>query len=173
MNLETWQTISKNVVFENEWVRLRNDDVIRPDGKPGRHIVLEKRDFVVVIPRFRDRLYLVNQFRYPVQETSWEFPMGGIEVGEDPLKAGQRELEEETGLIAENYQHLAYLWNSNGYSSQAYHVFLAEVLSKGQPHREGTEMGMVLKDFSRQQITEMIKQGQIKDGETVAAFGLY
>jgi ADP-ribose pyrophosphatase len=84
-------------------MRVREDTIRRRDGSNGIYGVVEKHDFVVIIPVENDgRLYLVEQFRYPVQGRYWEFPQGSWEQieGADPLEMARGELREETGLDA-------------------------------------------------------------------------
>ena len=97
------ETTSTRLVYENRWMRVREDTIRRRDGSKGIYGVVEKPDFVVIIPVEDDgRLYLVEQFRYPVKGRYWEFPQGSWEQieGADPLEMARGELREETGLDA-------------------------------------------------------------------------
>src|SRR6267142_2955820 len=96
-------TTGTSVVYENRWMRVREDTIRRRDGSNGIYGVVEKPDFVVIIPVEDDgRLYLVEQFRYPVKGRYWEFPQGSWEQieGADPLEMALGELREESGLDA-------------------------------------------------------------------------
>src|SRR5688572_13985641 len=89
-----WQTINQQVVYDNDWIRVREDNVIRPDGKPGIYgIVQYKNKAIGILPIDDDgNVYLVGQYRYPLELYSWEIPEGGCPEGEEPLEAAQREL---------------------------------------------------------------------------------
>jgi hypothetical protein len=103
-----WKTVSSRVAYENAWIRLREDQVIRPDGRPGIYGVVEIRPSVgVVAMNERDEVALVGQWRYSVNRFSWEIPRGGSHPGEtDMLCVAKRELAEEAGLIAEKWEAL-------------------------------------------------------------------
>ena len=97
------ETIGMRIVYENRWMRVREDEIRRRDGSSGIYGVVEKPDFVVIVPLEDDgRLHLVQQFRYPVQGRYWEFPQGSWEQapGADPMEVARGELREETGLDA-------------------------------------------------------------------------
>jgi hypothetical protein len=97
------ETIGMRIVYENRWMRVREDEIRRRDGSSGIYGVVEKPDFVVIVPLEDDgRLHLVQQFRYPVRGRYWEFPQGSWEQapGADPMEVARGELREETGLDA-------------------------------------------------------------------------
>ena len=104
-----WQTLSTRIVYENAWIRVREDQVIQPDGNPSIYGVIEFHGCVGVLPIDAEaNVHLVGQFRYPLQQYSWEIPEGGCHPGEAPLEAAQRELCEELGLAA---GQLAIAWH--------------------------------------------------------------
>ena len=107
------QALSTKVVYQNRWMRVREDAVRRRDGSEGIFGVVEKPDFVVIVPAEADgRLHLVQQFRYPVGGRYWEFPQGSWETtpGADPIEIARGELQEETGLIAAEVTHCGHLF---------------------------------------------------------------
>ena len=94
------QTIGTRQVYENPWMRVREDSIRRQDGSAGIYGVVDKPDFALVVPLDGDRLHMVEQFRYPIGLRRWEFPQGtapGL-ADVDPLELAARELREETGL---------------------------------------------------------------------------
>src|SRR5580692_830613 len=95
-------TLSSRIAYENRWTRVREDRIRHPDGSDGLYGVVERADFVVIVPWQDGHLTLVEQYRYPVAVRVWEFPMGMWEQapGTDPLVLAAAELREETGLIA-------------------------------------------------------------------------
>jgi 8-oxo-dGTP pyrophosphatase MutT (NUDIX family) len=130
--LNSWQTKSSRVVYENPWISVREDKVIRPDGKPGIYGVVDIRPSVgIVAMNDRDEVVLVGQWRYTVQRYSWEVPRGGSHPGEtDMLGVAQRELAEETGTLAAHWQVLGPVDICNGVANDVQTLFLATGLSE-------------------------------------------
>jgi 8-oxo-dGTP pyrophosphatase MutT (NUDIX family) len=162
-------------VYRSPWLTLREDDVEFPSGARGKYAVVDKRDFVLVLPYADDGFWLVEQFRYPVGRREWEFPQGGWAAGKDgtqeELAAG--ELREETGLVAESLTHLGRLHTAYGFCSQRYDVFLATGLTAGDTEREVTEQDMVHEWRSVAEIRAMVKRGEFADAHSLAALALY
>ncbi|NDC38040.1 MAG: NUDIX hydrolase, partial [Proteobacteria bacterium] len=95
-----WKTLSSKVMYQNPWISVREDQVIRPDGSPGIYGVVETKVATGVVALTPEhKVILVGQYRYPLQQYSWEIVEGGAEHGEDPFVAIQRELEEEVGRV--------------------------------------------------------------------------
>ena len=169
------QTIGSRVVYENRWMRVREDTIRRRDGSGGIYGVVEKPDFVVVVAAEPDdRLHLVQQFRYPVCKRFWEFPQGSWEAKPDanPLEVARGELKEETGLDATKMSYIGHLFQGYGYSTQGYRIFLASGLSRGEAALELEEQDLVTGAFAAAEVERMIRDGDIKDATTVATFGL-
>lgn len=134
-----WQTLSTRIVYENAWIRVREDQVIQPDGNPSIYGVVEFHGCVGVLPIDADgNVHLVGQFRYPLQQYSWEIPEGGCHPGESPLEAAARELQEETGFVGK-LQWLGTSHLSNSVSDELAHYFLATELVAGKANPEGSE----------------------------------
>ncbi|MBD2748653.1 NUDIX hydrolase [Microvirga sp. BT688] len=155
-------------------MRVREDTIERQDGSPGIYGVVEKTDFAVIVPLDHGLIHLVEQYRYPVQGRYWELPQGSWEdaPGTDPLELARAELREETGLTAESMIHVGHLFECYGYSTQGYHIYLAQGLHLGEAQREPTEQDMVSRAFSVEEVLAMITEGVIKDATTVAALGM-
>ncbi len=135
-----WQTLSTRIVYENAWIRVREDQVIQPDGNPSIYGVVEFHGCVGVLPIDADgNVHLVGQFRYPLQQYSWEIPEGGCHIGEEPLAAAQRELMEELGLEAGNLEFLGTSHLSNSVSDEIAYYYLATNLTQRESRPEGTE----------------------------------
>jgi ADP-ribose pyrophosphatase len=169
------ETIGTRLVYQNRWMRVREDAIRRRDGSTGIYGVVEKPSFVVVVPMEADsRLHLVQQYRYPVGARFWEFPQGAWEADPhaDPMDVACGELREETGLAAAEMTYAGRLFQGYGYSTQAYHVFLATALQPGEADREHEEQDLITKTFGLAEVEQMIRTGDIKDASTIAAFGL-
>jgi ADP-ribose pyrophosphatase len=156
-------------------MRVREDAIRRRDGSSGIFGVVEKPDFVAIVPVEDDGfLYLVQQFRYPVQGRYWKLPQGFWEQapGADPIEAARSELREETGLAAARMTYAGHLFEASGYSNQGFHIFVATDLRRGEDDREPGEQDLVTQEFPLSEVERMIREGEIKDVTTVAALGL-
>ncbi len=127
-----WRTQSSKIVYANPWIRVREDQVIRPDGAAGIYGVVEIRPSVgVVAMNERDEIVLVGQWRYSVNRYSWEVPRGGSHPGEtDMLDVAKRELAEEAGVIAGKWQVLGPVDVCNGVTDDVQTLYLATQLSR-------------------------------------------
>jgi 8-oxo-dGDP phosphatase len=154
---------------------LREDEIQRPDGSTGVYAVVDKPTYALVIPQDGDRFHLVEQFRYPLGLRRWEFPQGTAPEQEH-LEAGElaaRELREETGLRAASMAVLGQLDVAPGMSSQRGWVFVATGLTEGEHEREHEEQDMHSAWFSRADLERMIRDGEITDAQSLAAWALF
>jgi 8-oxo-dGDP phosphatase len=166
------QRINSRQVYANPWMTVREDLVQREDGSEGLYGVVDKPTAAVIIPRDGDRLHLVEQFRYPVGQRRWEFPMGTApdRAEVDPAELAARELAEETGLVAGHMEFLGDLDLAPGTSSQREHVFLATDLREGPVSRENTEQDMRARWFSVTEVEDMIRRSELVDAQSLAAY---
>jgi 8-oxo-dGTP pyrophosphatase MutT (NUDIX family) len=155
-------------------MRVREDSIVRPDGSSGVYGVVDKPDYALVIPMDGDRLHLVEQFRYPLGMRRWEFPQGTApnRADADPVDLARRELREETGLRAEHLVRIGLLDVAPGLSSQRGKVFLATGLAEGVPEREPEEQDMRSAWLRREKVEAMMRNGEITDAQSVAAYAL-
>ncbi len=169
------ERVNSRVVYRNPWMVVREDEIRRPDGSPGIYGVVEKPDFALVLPRWQQGFWLVEQFRYPVGRRAWEFPQGswGRGVNGDQVALARQELAEETGLCASSMKHLGHLFEAYGFSTQGFDVYLATGLEEGQPDRETSEQDMIHRAFTDVEVTAMIRSGDIVDAPSLAALTLY
>ena len=168
------EATASRIVYENRWMRVREDAIRRRDGSAGIYGVVEKADFVVVVPVEADgSIHLVQQFRYPVGARFWEFPQGMWgPPGTAPALAAAHELAEETGLVASSLVDAGHLYEGYGTMSQGFWVFLATGLTAGEAAPETEEQDLVSRRFARVEVERMLREGEIKDAVTVAAWGL-
>jgi 8-oxo-dGTP pyrophosphatase MutT (NUDIX family) len=170
----TIRQISSRLVYQNPWLSLREDQIERPDGSRGIYSVIDRPDFALVIASENDGFHLVDQYRYPIAGRYWEFPQGCFPNRRDgdPVELARLELAEETGLRAGHLVDLGHLFGWHGASGQAFTVFLATDLEQGTPDREISEQDMRHRWFPRTEFERMIRDGQIKDNSTLAAYTL-
>ena len=163
-----WKTLSSKVIYSNPWISVREDSVIRPDGEPGIYGVVDCRVATGVVALTPEReVYLVGQYRYPLDLYSWEIIEGGAETIEDPLLTAQRELQEEAGLTARKWQQLGGVVHlSNCYSSEVAYLYLAMDLEKGVSNPDGTEV-LQIKKVPLSKALEMVYEAEITDAMSI------
>ena len=166
--------LASGVVYEDNWIRLRRDQIERRDGSRGTYAFVQKRDFALVIPAEDDGFHLVEEYRYPIGRRTWSFPQGGWPHGEtgEPGELARLELAQETGLRARELVRLGRLHVAHGITDQSGHYFLATGLEPGTPERESEEQDMRQAWLPRARFEEMIAEGLITDDSTVAAYAL-
>lgn len=168
----TEKTISKDYKFHGKIVQLRVDQALLPNGKPCIREVCEHPGGVGVLAIDEDRVVtLVRQYRYPYGETILEIPAGKMDHGpENAELCGRRELEEETGLQAEQMIPLGELWPSPGFMDERLFIFCAKGLTQGEMKPDEDEfVERVRMPF--EELCKMVASGEIKDAKTVAAVG--
>jgi 8-oxo-dGTP pyrophosphatase MutT (NUDIX family) len=136
--------------------------------------VVERPDFAVIVPWQDGRLTLVEQYRYPISQRMWEFPMGMWEQapGTDPAVLAAGELREETGLVAGHMLHAGEIFQGPGYCNQRGHIFLASQLTQGEAERETSEQDMICRHFCLADFETMVREGIVREAMTISAFGL-
>lgn len=168
-------TASK-VVYENRWMRIREDETLLPDGSPGLYAVVEKPPAAVIVPLDdEDRsVWLVEQYRHPVGARFWEVPQGAWEDAPeaDAEALARGELAEETGLRAGRIEKLTRLYFAYGIANQPFDVWVAHDLEAGEQALEATEQGLICAKFTVDDVRAMVRDGRIQDSATVAALGL-
>ena len=165
-----WKTLKKDEIYENPWIKVEHHDVINPSGGNGIYGVVRFKNIAVgIIPVDENGMtYLVGQYRYALDEYSWEIPEGGCPKGEDPLDAAKRELLEETGLVAAKYQViLPKFYTSNSVTDEYGIIYLATGLTQGKSNPEATE-NLEVKKVPLTEAIGMAKDGRINDLMSVA-----
>jgi 8-oxo-dGTP pyrophosphatase MutT (NUDIX family) len=164
-----WQTLSTEVKYHNPWISVREDEVLNPNGGQGIYgVVSMKNKALGIVPvDAAGNTWLVGQYRYPLNEYSWEIPMGGGPVELDVLESAQRELREETGLTARRWTNIARLHTSNSVTDEEGFVFLAEDLEHGEVEPEETEDLRIWK-LPLAEAVQMVMDNRITDAISVA-----
>lgn len=161
--------MSSKIVYETPYIKIREDQVIRPDGKPGVYSVLDHPPAVFVVALTeKDEIYLIDLFRYPTKRMSLELPAGNTE-GEDSIVAAQKELQEETGLTAEKFERVGHFQSYNGIANEVSEVVIATGLTQTKNNNKMEEGIESVKKYTISEILDLIKTGRLTDGQTIAA----
>ncbi|MCI4669643.1 MAG: NUDIX hydrolase [Bacteroidia bacterium] len=164
-----WQIKSSKLIYENPWIRVDEHQVINPSGNPGIYGVVHfQSNAIGVVPYENGEIWMVGQYRFPLEEYQWEIPEGGGPFDEDPLEAAKRELKEETGLTAKNWEPLLEMNLSNSVSDEWGIVYLATGLESGIASPEETE-DLLVRKVSLELAYEMVEKRIIRDSLTVGA----
>ncbi len=165
-----WKTLASRTAYENAWLRVREDQVLRPDGNPGIYGVVEIRPSIGVAAfNERNEVALVGQWRYTLDRYTWEIVRGGSSEGEnDMLEVARRELREETGFEAKDWAPMGSVDVCNGVTTDVQHLFTARELTFVGTHQDPVEeIATVWKPF--EEAVEMVLNGEITEVCSVAA----
>lgn len=167
------ETVSSKVVYANSWITIHEDMTLSPGGAQGLYSYLESRDscMVVVLNEY-NQVYLVHGYRYPSKTYGWELPGGGGD-NENLLTASQRELEEETGIVANSWEKLGEAIVCNGLMTEKMAVFLATELRYDGKKEVSDESFDDMRFFSIDEVWSMIQHGDINDCQTLAGLQYY
>lgn len=165
-----WKTHTSTVVYDNNWLTIRHEEVTTPAGTPGIYgVVSFKNKAVGVVPIDAEgNIYLVGQYRYTLNEYSWEIPEGGCPIGTDPLDSAKRELKEETGLEARRWTPIARIHTSNSATDEEGFIFLAQDLLQGEQEPEDTE-DLQVRKVPLTEAVRMVMASEITDAISMTA----
>jgi ADP-ribose pyrophosphatase len=167
-------TLASREIYRNPWMRLREDEILRSNGQRGIYGVVEKDEAAIILPIDGDRIWLVEQFRYTIQERAWELPQGGWEMEIDnPEELARGELREELGLNAATMTYLGSTWIAYGFTRQKQHVYLAAELTHVEQEPDPEEHDLVVRCIPISEFEQMMLDGVVRDGCTLAAWALY
>ena len=167
-------TLASREIYRNPWMRLREDEILRSNGQRGIYGVVEKDESAIILPIEGDRVWIVEQFRYTIQERAWELPQGGWEMAVDnPEELARGELREELGLEAATMTRLGSTWIAYGFTRQKQHVYLAAGLTQVEREPDPEEHDMRVRSILVTEFEQMMLDGVVRDGCTLSAWALY
>ena len=167
MSLE--KTVEENCVYDGKVVRVFCNKAELENGNVVTREVVEHNGGVGILPIDSEgNVYLVRQYRVGASEELIEIPAGKLEIGEDPVKCGLRELSEETGFSASGLVSLGYIYPTPGYDTEKIHIFIAKNLIEGEQHMDEDEFLDVIK-MPYVKALMMIESGEITDAKTIIA----
>jgi 8-oxo-dGTP pyrophosphatase MutT (NUDIX family) len=165
-----WKILSQKETYDNSWINVTEFDVINPSGGKGIYGKVHFKGIAVGILVLDENnyTYLVGQYRFPVNEYSWEIPEGGGDPRIPAVESAQRELLEETGLVAKEWTELLRMHLSNSVTDELAVIFVASGHEQKTPIPEETEK-LVIKKMPFEEVYQLVKAGQITDSMSVAA----
>lgn len=165
-----WKTLSHKEVYNNPWIKVVENQVINPSGNQGIYGVVHYKNIAIaIIPVDKEgNTYLVGQYRYTLDSYEWEVPMGGGLKDKDTLESAQRELLEETGIVAKQWQNILESQVSNSVSDEVSITYVAWDLSYKQATPEETE-DLAIKKLPLSEAIQMAINGEIRDLISVAS----
>lgn len=169
MTENPWKTLKKTTIYDNPWIILEQHDILNPAGKLGIYgkVHFKNRALAIIPIDEEGNTWLIGQYRYPLDEYSWEIPMGGGLIGINNLESAKRELKEETGLKAEKWTQIMKIHTSNSVTDEEGYIYLAEDLTQGETEFEETEI-LQIKKLHFKDALEMVMSGEITDSLSIA-----
>ena len=165
-----WKRQKTEVKFDNPWITLHDEEVINPGGGISQYGRVHFKNLAIgIIPLDQNmNTWIVGQWRYPLGEYSWEIPMGGGPIGIAPLESARRELREETGISAKNWEELLRIHTSNSVTDEVGFVYVATDLTFGSTDFEESE-DLAIKKIPLSEVVSMCMDGRITDSLSLAA----
>jgi 8-oxo-dGTP pyrophosphatase MutT (NUDIX family) len=164
-----WKTLAATEKYDNPWINVTEFQVINPAGGEGIYGKVHfKNKAIGIVPLdHENNTWLVGQWRYVLNEWSWEIPEGGSPLDNDPLDSAKRELKEETGISAKHWTLLQRVHLSNSVSDEEGLLYLAEGLVPGEKELEATEADMKVWKLPFTEAMQMVLDGKITDSLSV------
>ncbi|MEQ9230016.1 MAG: NUDIX hydrolase [Cyclobacteriaceae bacterium] len=164
-----WKTLSTKKIYDNPWISLNEDQIINPSGGEGIYGTVHFKNLAIGILPLDEEMntWLVGQWRYPLNEYSWEIPMGGGQLHIDPIDSAKRELKEETGITAKKWEEIIKIHLSNCVSDEVGYGFLATDLTFGDTNFDETE-DLEIRKLPFSEALQMCLDGKITDSLSVA-----
>jgi ADP-ribose pyrophosphatase len=165
-----WTTLSSENKYENKWIKVVENQVLNPAGNPGIYGVVHFKNIAVaVIPLdAENNTWIVGQYRYTLNSYEWEIPEGGSPEGTSPLESAKRELHEEVGLQAEQYDMILEMQLSNSVSDEVSYTYLARGIKYIGENPEEDEI-LNIRKLPFTDLVAMVMRGEIRDALSVAS----
>ncbi|MBL4678122.1 MAG: NUDIX hydrolase [Mucilaginibacter sp.] len=165
-----WKIVSEKPVYDNPWINVTEYQVINPSGNPGIYGKVHYKNIAIGILPLDDDMntYLVGQYRFTLNQYSWEIPEGGGPLGIDPLESAKRELLEETGLKASEWKEIQRMHLSNSVTDELCILYVAKGLQQFEAEPEDTE-DLIVNKVPFNEVYHMVCAGEITDCLAVAA----
>ncbi len=166
----SWKKLSSKIIYKNKWFYVSEDQTLNSQNKPTTYSTFTITDDIVYVAAVDQdkKVHLVEQYRYPIQENSWELVAGHTD-NDEPVEAAKRELLEEAGIEAANYTKLGRYYIDKGLSGSGYTLYLATELSKVTDELDQEDGIIQTKKFTEDEINTMVANNTLKDAHTIAA----
>lgn len=164
-----FKTLSSQIVWSSPWYRVRQDEIVLPNGRANVYNVVEKSDAVWVVPVTAvGEIVLIYTYRYTVDTWCWEVPAGSIKPGQSAPAAAREELREEVGGTAESLEYLCQFYPANGICDEVGHIYLATGVTLGTPAHEAAEV-IQIHPKPIAEVLRMVHAHEIHDGSSALA----
>jgi 8-oxo-dGTP pyrophosphatase MutT (NUDIX family) len=172
-----WKKLNSKIVYKNRWLLVREDSVIRPDGKAGKYSVVERLpvNFIIALDH-KDRIFFIREYRYPIKKTILQLPAGTTEKNDSFLVSAKKGLCEETGIKANTWEKIGKFYIGPGHENVYANVFLAKDLDVSQLDKitkNGDELILKILRIPIKEVKQLIVSGRIECGITLAALNLF
>lgn len=172
-----WKKIDSKIVYKNPWLQLREDIVIRPDGKRSKYGIVERPpvNFIIALNQ-KGLIFFIKEYRYPIKKTILQLPAGTTDKNKSFLSSAKKELFEETGLRANNWKKLGKFYIGPGHENIYANIFLATKLNTSKFNKStssGDELIIKAIKLPIKKIKQLISLNKIECGITLAALNLY
>lgn len=165
---EKWKRVSREIVYDG-YLRVAKDHVLLPNGNTIQYDSIEQGDCACVLcVSENDNVILLRQYRYVIDDFTWEVPMGGINLGETPEEAARREMREETGILLNELTPLGVIIPSNGQSPQTMHLFFGRAKRRDAASPDESEF-LEVHEITKHELQNKLDGGQITDAASLAA----
>lgn len=170
MEENPWITNTSEKVYESPWIKVTKHNVLNPAGNPATYSVVHFKGLAIGVLALDNKLntWLVGQWRYPVNEYSWEIPEGGGALDVEPVESAKRELKEETGIVAKNYREIMRMHLSNSATDELAIVYIATGLTFEESEPEESEI-LQVKKIPFAEAYDWAMTGKITDAISIAA----